>query len=122
MKFQAQSRFSQACKKYTLRCRFLEGQLLGNAMPVSGIVITFDVPVDQCGETVESLRQIPEFTVGDAGGDRLAAVIDSCSKSRDREIHSAIEQLPHVRDIFLAMVAFEDPQQSEDRHQSEERL
>lgn len=83
-------------------------------MPVSGIVITLSGSVDGLGETAESLRQIPELTLGAASGNRLAAVIDSCSTQRDREIHATIAQLPEVRDIFLAMVAFEDLQKHEE--------
>lgn len=83
-------------------------------MPVSGIVITFEAPVADCGETIEALRQLPEFEAGEARGHRLAAVIDSATPQRDREIYRTIEQMPRVCDVFLALVGFEDDQPNED--------
>lgn len=77
-------------------------------MPISGLVITFDSPVKNHTATIESLRGIPEIEIGNAGGSKLAIVVDSESKQRDQEIWFAVRDLPGVIDLAVAMVAFDE--------------
>lgn len=77
-------------------------------MPISGLVVTFESPVTHHRDAIELLRAIPEVELGDAGGSRLALVVDSASKRRDQEIWNAIEHVPGVMDVAVAMVIFEE--------------
>lgn len=81
---------------------------MGNVVPVSGLVVTFESAVVDHDDAIELLRAIPELELGDAGGSRLALVVDSASKRRDQEIWSAIKDVPGVVDVAVAMVIFED--------------
>ncbi len=77
-------------------------------MPISGLVVTFRGPVDEHPHTIRLLRQIPEIEIGQAGGSKLAIVVDTPTKRRDQEIWNAVQQLPGVIDLAVALVAFED--------------
>jgi nitrate reductase NapAB chaperone NapD len=77
-------------------------------MPVSGLVVTFNGSVDEHQATIRLLREIPEVELGEAAGSKLAMVVDTATKRRDQEIWNAVQQLPGVIDLAVAMVAFED--------------
>ena len=79
-------------------------------MPISGLVITFDAPVNEQRDTIESLRAIPEIELGDASGCKLAIVVDSDNKRRDQAIWDVVRGLPGVTDLSVAMVVFDDHQ------------
>ena len=77
-------------------------------MPISGLVVTFNSPAEQHSAAIDALREIPEIEIGDASGIKLAIVVDSNSKRRDQEIWNAVQELPGVTDISVAMVAFDE--------------
>ncbi len=77
-------------------------------MPISGLVVTFQSSVAEHGRTVESIGKIPEVDLGESAGSKLAIVIDSKTKRRDQEIWNAVQQLPGVIDLAVAMVAFDE--------------
>ncbi len=83
-------------------------------MPVSGLVVTFESSVTNHGETIGLLSTIAEIELGEAGGSRLALVIDSATKRRDQEIWNTIEQLPGVIDLAVAMIVFDDDADDDD--------
>ena len=83
-------------------------------MPISGLVVTFSSEVVEHAATVELLRSIPELDIGESSGCRLAIVIDTDSQRRDREIWTAVQQLPGVVELAVAMVAFDDDGQQND--------
>jgi nitrate reductase NapAB chaperone NapD len=78
-----------------------------SAVPISGLVVTFQSSVTEHAEAVEALRMIPEIDIGDSAGSKLAIVIDSETKRRDQEIWNTVRQLPGVIDLAVAMVAFD---------------
>ncbi|WP_404305548.1 chaperone NapD [Neorhodopirellula lusitana] len=77
-------------------------------MPISGLVVTFGSSTEQHSAAIEKLRDIPEVEIGDSGGSKLAIVVDSKHKRRDQEIWNAIQDLPGVIDLAVAMVAFDE--------------
>ena len=77
-------------------------------MPISGLVITFESPVQQHDVALDLLRALPEIEIGNAGGSKLAIVVDSTSKRRDQEIWNTVRELPGVIDVAVALVAFDD--------------
>lgn len=83
-----------------------------SAVPISGLVVTFQSSVTEHSEAVEALRMIPEIDIGESAGSKLAIVIDTETKRRDQEIWNAVQQLPGVIDLALAMVAFDEDDQA----------
>ncbi|TWU48657.1 hypothetical protein Poly51_45580 [Rubripirellula tenax] len=81
-------------------------------MPISGLVVTFRSSVDQNAAAITSLRQIPEIEIGNAGGSKLAIVVDTQNKRRDQEIWNTVRELPGVIDLAVAMVAFDEETES----------
>lgn len=77
-------------------------------VPISGLVVTFNSPVEQHAVAIESLRDFSEIEIGQAGGSKLAIVVDSENKQRDQEIWFAVRDLPGVIDLAVAMVAFDN--------------
>ncbi len=77
-------------------------------VPISGLVITFASSVAEHEAALRSLRELPEIEIGDAGGSKLAIVVDSPNKRRDQEIWNAVRELPGVIDLAVAMVAFDE--------------
>ena len=55
---------------------------------------------------------IPEIDIGETAGSKLAIVIDSETKRRDQVVWNAVQQLPGVIDLAVAMVAFDDDDQA----------
>ena len=84
-------------------------------VPISGLVVTFNSPVKHHLAAVESLAAFPEVEIGQRGGSKLAIVVDSENKRRDREIWDAVQQLPGVIDVAVAMVAFDEGENAADR-------
>lgn len=84
-------------------------------MPISGLVITFESSVAEHPAALESLRELPEVEIGDAGGSKLAIVVDSPDKRRDQEIWNTVRELPGVVDLAVAMVAFDEDAET-DKH------
>ncbi len=82
------------------------------AVPISGLVVTFRSSVTEHSEAVEALRCIPEIDIGEAFGSKLAIVVDSKTKRRDQEIWDMVQQLPGIVDLAVAMVAFDEDDQS----------
>ena len=80
-------------------------------MPISGLVITFNAPVESQTQAIGSLRSTTEVELGEACGSKLAIVVDSKDKARDQEIWEMIRELPGVIDLAVAMVAFDDQRQ-----------
>lgn len=78
------------------------------AMPISGLVVTFHSPVEQMSESVDALRAIPEVELGQAEGHKLAIVVDSFTSHRDRAIWDAVQQLPGIADVAIAMIAYDE--------------
>ncbi len=78
-------------------------------MPISGLVVTFSSAVTDHSVSIEALDAIPEIETGAASGSKLAIVVDSASKDRDREIWDAVRELPGVVDVSVALVAFDEP-------------
>ncbi|WP_196784677.1 hypothetical protein [Crateriforma conspicua] len=70
--------------------------------------MTFDSPVEQCTEAVETLRAMPEVDLGQVRDNKLAIVVDTVSKTQDRNVWDAVQQLPNVTDLAIAMVAFDE--------------
>lgn len=101
---------------YTLRCKLAKPQFpmmpllfrKARAVPISGLVVTFQSSITEHSEAVEALRTIPEIDIGESGGSKLAIVIDSETQRRDQEIWNTIQQLPGVIDLAVAMVAFDE--------------
>jgi nitrate reductase NapAB chaperone NapD len=83
-----------------------------SAMPISGLVVTFQSSVTEHSKAVEALRMIPEIDIGESAGSKLAIVIDSETKRRDQEIWNTVQQLPGVIDLAVAMIAFEEDDQA----------
>ncbi len=79
-------------------------------MPVSGLVVTFNTPVDQHRETIELLENVPEIETGDFKDGKLAIVVDSQTRQRDQEIWDWVRQMPGVIDLAVAFVGFDDGQ------------
>ncbi|MCM2372189.1 chaperone NapD [Aporhodopirellula aestuarii] len=79
-------------------------------MPVSGLVVTFQTPVDQYRETIELLRAVPEIETGEFKNGKLAIVVDSETRHRDQEIWDSVRQMPGVIDLAVAFVGFDDDQ------------
>lgn len=77
-------------------------------MPISGLVVTFNSPVDQHSAAIDVLRAIPEIEIGRAGGSKLAIVVESKNKRRDQEIWNTVRELPGVIDLAVAMVACDE--------------
>ncbi|MFO0915235.1 MAG: hypothetical protein U0795_19895 [Pirellulales bacterium] len=84
-------------------------------VPISGLILTFRLPVRDHAGDLATLRSIPEIEVGEAAGRKLAIVVDSTSTSRDQEIWSQLWQLPSVVDVAVVMVAFEETERSTDK-------
>lgn len=82
------------------------------AVPISGLVVTFQSSVSEHSEAVETLRTIREIDVGQSAGSKLAIVIDSETKRRDQEIWDTIQRLPGVVDLAVAMVALDEEDQA----------
>ena len=105
---------------YTLRCTLVKPQFptmpllfkKASAVPISGLVVTFRSAVKEHWDTVEALRAIPEIDIGEAAGSKVAIVIDSETKRRDQEIWNTVQQLPGVIDLAVAMVAFDEDDQT----------
>lgn len=101
---------------YTLGCMFVKPQFHRmsslfreeNAVPISGLVVTFRSSVTEHVETVELLRDIPEIVIGDSVGSKLAIVVDSETQRRDQEIWNTVQHLPGVIDLAVAMVVFDE--------------
>jgi nitrate reductase NapAB chaperone NapD len=83
-----------------------------SAVPISGLVVTFQSSVTEHAEAVESLKMIAEIDIGESAGSKLAIVIDSETKRRDQEIWDMVQQLPGVIDLAVAMVAFDEDDQA----------
>ncbi|MDG2223621.1 MAG: chaperone NapD [Rubripirellula sp.] len=77
-------------------------------MPISGLVITFDSPVDQCTEAIDALNAMTEVEIGNQAEHKLAIVVETESKEHDRKIWESVQQLPQVTDVAIAMVAFDE--------------
>lgn len=84
-------------------------------MPISGLVVTFRSAVTDHSDTLEAIRAIPEINIGDVVGSKLAIVIDSKTRRRDQEIWNALQQLPGVIDLAVAMVAFDEYDETTDQ-------
>jgi len=101
---------------YTLRCTLGEPQLpqtqplfrKADAVPISGLVVTFRSAVTEHAGAVEAIRAIPEVDIGAAAGCKLAIVIDSETKRRDQEIWNTVQQLSGVIDLAVALVAVDE--------------
>lgn len=76
-------------------------------MPISGLVITFDRPVAQCSGAISALRAMPEVDLGHADANKLAIVVDTETQEHDRLVWEAVQQLPGVADVAIALVAFD---------------
>ncbi len=83
-------------------------------MPISGLVVTFASSVEDHADAVESLAKIPEIELGQVSGSKLAIVVDSETKNRDREIWNAARDLPGVIGLAVAMVAFDEEKEEID--------
>lgn len=83
-----------------------------SAVPISGLVVTFQSAVTEHAEAVEALRMISEIDIGESAGSKLAIVIDTETKRRDQEIWNTVQQLPGVIDLAVAMVAFDEDDQA----------
>lgn len=88
-------------------------------MPISGLVVTFESPVDHHWATVQRLRETVEIEVGNAGGSKLAIVVDSENKRRDQEIWNMVRDLPGVIDLAVALVAFDEETDDNDGQTSQ---
>ncbi|EMI53971.1 hypothetical protein [Rhodopirellula sallentina] len=76
-------------------------------MPISGLVLTFDSPVEQNQEALDAIKAIPEIDLGQANDRKLAIVVDSDDTIRDREIWDTLQQITSVTNVAIAMVAFD---------------
>jgi nitrate reductase NapAB chaperone NapD len=85
---------------------------VASLVPISGLVVTFRSAVTDHSEAVEAMRRIPEIDIGEALGSKLAIVVDSETKRRDQEIWDMVQQLTGIVDLAVAMVAFDDDDQS----------
>ncbi|MCA9194375.1 MAG: chaperone NapD [Planctomycetales bacterium] len=83
-----------------------------SAVPISGLIVTFQSSVAEHSNTIAVLRKIPEIDIGESAGSKLAIVIDSETKRRDQEIWDTVQQLPGVIDLAVAMVAFDEDHQA----------
>lgn len=77
-------------------------------MPVSGLVITFSSDIADHGRIVEQLAGEPAIDIGEAQGAKLAIVVDTDSRERDREIWHWVRDLPGVAMVDVAFVGFEE--------------
>ncbi len=77
-------------------------------MPVSGLVITFSSDIADHGKIVEQLSVEPGIEIGDAVGPKLAIVVDTDTRDRDREIWQWVRDLPGVAMVDVAFVGFEE--------------
>lgn len=76
-------------------------------MPVSGLVVTFKQDVSEFPESVQRLEKDNCIEVGQANGPKLAIVVDTNSRDRDREIWHWVHTLPGVVNVEVAFVGFE---------------
>ena len=81
-------------------------------MPVSGLVITFSSDIADHGKIVEQLSVEPGIEIGDAVGPKLAIVVDTDTRDRDREIWQWVRDLPGVAMVDVAFVGFEETETS----------
>ncbi|TWU04627.1 chaperone NapD [Stieleria varia] len=84
-------------------------------MPISGLVITFASQVEEHSAAIESLHEVPEIEIGNASGSKLAIVVDSADKRRDQQIWNMVRELPGVIDLAVAMVAFDEDNETAER-------
>ena len=77
-------------------------------MPVSGLVITFEGPVERYATTLRELERIPAVELGKPSGAKLPIVVDSGDEDQDKQIWELLRQMDGVADIAIAMIAFDD--------------
>ena len=77
-------------------------------MPISGLVVTFRSSATEHSDAIEAIRAIPEVTVGESAGSKLAIVVDSPTQPRDQEVWNAVRRLPGVIDLAVALIAFDE--------------
>ena len=88
--------------------RFFTNSPEANLVPISGLVVTFIASQTSVESLRQTLQVIPEIEVGECSEHRMAIVVDSASRQRDREIWEQIQQLPGVSDINVAFVGFDE--------------
>lgn len=79
-----------------------------SSVPISGLVVTFRSAIAEHADSLERLAEVPEIELGESAGSKLAIVVDSATKRRDQEIWNAVQQLPGVIDLAVAMVALDE--------------
>lgn len=84
------------------------------SVPISGLVVTFASPVENHADAIGLLGQIAEIDLGQVSGSKIAIVVDTETKGRDQEIWNAVRDLPGVVDLAVAMVAFDEEQETGD--------
>ncbi|TWU62201.1 hypothetical protein V7x_39300 [Crateriforma conspicua] len=84
-------------------------------MPISGLVVTFESSVSDHEASRMAIGDIPEVDLGQAVGSKLAIVVDSETKGRDRQVWEMVQGMPGVIDVAIAMVAFDGDEESKQR-------
>lgn len=88
-------------------------------MPVSGLVITFSSHAVDHQESVKLLSNEPTIEIGETNGPKMAIVLDTETRDRDREIFQWIRDLPGVAMVDVAFVGFEQSASLEDEDGSD---
>ena len=86
-------------------------QSIGVVRVVTGVAS--NLAVVERPTALASLSAMPEIEISDAGGSKLAIVVDSADKRRDQEIWNTVRELPGVIDLAVAMVAFDEDSEEE---------
>lgn len=77
-------------------------------MPLSGLVITWDGPLDAHAASLAELRRHPAIEVGQLGDFQCAIVVDTTDPAEDRQVWDWLQALPGVAQVQIAFVGFDE--------------
>ena len=82
-------------------------------MPISGLVIIFEGPVERAADTLDEIRNHVAIEVGEISDNKCAIVVDTPTADEDRRVWTWLQDLPEVIDVRLAFVGVDDDADAE---------
>ncbi len=77
-------------------------------MPISGLVVTIQRPIECGAEVMRRVQADARFTCGEPCGDRLPLVLEAEDDAAARQAHDWLHSLPGVAHVDVAFVGFLD--------------
>jgi hypothetical protein len=80
---------------------------MGEAMPVSGLVVTLSPESHQREHAIETIRTERQIEIGPLQASKMAIVVDTPSSSEDKRLWDWLHTIEGVLLVEVAMIGFE---------------